>query len=990
MKKRQKSIIAIALTTMMTMNQFAIPMFAQESDVENSVDTTTETNEMDTGTDSSQEDVQIQEETNQILEEEKNTDNKVYVYYDTENEKLTSESLIIASNQTTLKTSSSEETENSVAEVTMNGTIAYYDTLNEAFDTVSDVGGTATITLLKDAQLNGSVVAGKSINGNIIFIGGDYTISGNKFGINIGGNLTIESGNFTSNIPLVIFGTLNINGGTFNNALISQTGGNINVYNGNITNRLQMRGGIANIYGGDLYYIVNSNQSGTINVHGGTIHNVAGKVNYHINNITLDKDSVSLAPNTTVTLKATIYPVISAPYPILWESSKLEVATVKNGTVTAVAPGEAMITVSVEGKEATCKVTVTKGTQISPDTSKLVEKYRDNDSLALKYEASDDENINNLQFAYTEGENASLPSNNEWKNVTSEGMISIGNLDGATPYTIFLRFAETEYYSASDVVSKVFYTKCSGVNAQINYWDEKLTGLLSNKEYYINLTGTAIETITSDDKGSIVINENWMGKTIYISLKSKPGSQYTEVSIPSRPDTPTTLKGEITEKNDCKITGLEDNIFYEISSNNGQTWNDVNVENGGITGLSLGTYQVRVKASDKSFASLPATVTIEKSDSSIAFKEDFNLNKTYDEKQVTIDVNEDVVTTGSTGNISFVYEENVNGTWQKLSSAPTSAGTYRVTANLDGDTNFNSASSQPLEFTISKADSSVGFTTDSLDKTYDGNSIFVGTKQSGSSNVATKTWYELDKDGTWRELEEAPTNAGSYKVVATVKGNDNYNGAEAEMTFVIRKAKPSYTLPTDLVIKQGDALSTVSLPKGFTWIDDTQTADALGTHAFKAVFTPEDTTNYETAKVEIRVEVVPAISQVDKAPVIHAEDKTLTVGDTFDAMKGVTATDAEDGDLTDKIVITKNTVDTSKAGKYTVVYEVTDSHGTRVVRTIYVTVQQKTADTNKKDSNKDSAKDTAQTSTQTNVMTWTVLGIASLGALLAVLFKRKH
>ena len=125
-----------------------------------------------------------------------------------------------------------------------------------------------------------------------------------------------------------------------------------------------------------------------------------------------------------------------------------------------------MITVSVEGKEATCKVTVTKGTQISPDTSKLVEKYRDNDSLALKYEASDDENINNLQFAYTEGENASLPSNNEWKNVTSEGMISIGNLDGATPYTIFLRFAETEYYSGircciESFLYKVLRSECT-------------------------------------------------------------------------------------------------------------------------------------------------------------------------------------------------------------------------------------------------------------------------------------------------------------------------------------------------------------------------------------------------------------------------------------------------------------------------------------------------------------------------------------------------
>lgn len=129
---------------------------------------------------------------------------------------------------------------------------------------------------------------------------------------------------------------------------------------------------------------------------------------------------------------------------------------------------------------------------------------------------------------------------------------------------------------------------------------------------------------------------------------------------------------------------------------------------------------------------------------------------------------------------------------------------------------------------------------------------------------------------------------------------------------------------------------------------------------------------------------------VNALPVFHAGDLTITVGDAFDPMQGVTATDAEDGDLTGKIVITKNTVDTSKAGKYTVVYEVTDSHGTRVVRTIYVTVQQKTTDTGKEDSNKDSAKDTAQTSTQTNILARSVLGIASLGALLAVLFKRKH
>lgn len=439
----------------------------------------------------------------------------------------------------------------------------------------------------------------------------------------------------------------------------------------------------------------------------------------------------------------------------------------------------------------------------------------------------------------------------------------------------------------------------------------------------------------------------------------------------------------------CDITYGETPSPSAVAKIGTPTYTYATEENGTYTSaapITAGTYYVKATVSYGG-ESLETTkqFTINKANSTIAFKDGFSLDKTYDTNPVTINIDEAVDTTGSKGNISFVYEKNVNGTWQELSSAPTGAGTYQVTAKLDGDTNYNEASSQPLEFTISKTDSSVGFTTDSLDKTYDGKSVFVGTKQEGSSHARVLTWYK-DNNGVWEQIQEAPTNAGSYKVVATVEGDDNYNGAKAEMTFVISKAKPSFTLPTDLVIKQGDALSTVSLPKGFTWIDDAQTANVLGTHAFKAVFTPADTTNYETVEVEIRVVVVPAISQVDKAPVIHAEDKTLTVGDTFDAMKGVTATDAEDGDLTDKIVITKNTVDTSKAGKYTVVYEVTDSYGTRVVRTIYVTVQQKTTDTDKEDSKKD----TAQTSTQTNVMAWTVLGIASLGALLAVLFKRKH
>lgn len=516
-------------------------------------------------------------------------------------------------------------------------------------------------------------------------------------------------------------------------------------------------------------------------------------------------------------------------------------------------------------------------------------------------------------------------------------------------------------------------------------------------------TSRYLLTISGDTNSNLIINSD-SGSAGSLSIQKWGGDiqNCKNVSITINGGTVSGIKG-VTPIYGAN-SWVRDLIIYDITYGETPspsaiamigtpTYTYATEENGTYTSaapITAGTYYVKATVSYGG-ESLETTkqFTINKANSTIAFKDGFSLDKTYDTNPVTINIDEAVDTTGSKGNISFVYEKNVNGTWQELSSAPTGAGTYQVTAKLDGDTNYNEASSQPLEFTISKADSFVEFTVDSLDKTYDGVSAFAPTRQTGGSHSRVLTWYK-DNNGVWEKIETAPTDAGYYKVVATVEGNSNFNSSQTEMIFEISKAKPSFTLPTDLVIKQGDALSTVSLPKGFTWIDDTQTADVLGTQSFKAVFTPEDTTNYETVEVEIRVEVVPAVSQVDKAPVIHAEDKTLTVGDTFDAMKGVTATDAEDGDLTDKIVITKNTVDTSKAGKYTVVYEVTDSHGTRVVRTIYVTVQQKTADTNKKDSNKDSAKDTAQTSTQTNVLAWSVLGIASLGALLAVLFKRKH
>ena len=81
---------------------------------------------------------------------------------------------------------------------------------------------------------------------------------------------------------------------------------------------------------------------------------------------------------------------------------------------------------------------------------------------------------------------------------------------------------------------------------------------------------------------------------------------------------------------------------------------------------------------------------------------------------------------------------------------------------------------------------------------------------------------------------------------------------------------------------------------------------------------------------------------VNSAPTIKAENREIIVGDTFDPMAGVTAADAEDGDLTAKIQLFSNYVDVKKPGVYYVVYKVVDTKGAMATETVRVDVKEKT------------------------------------------------
>ena len=81
-----------------------------------------------------------------------------------------------------------------------------------------------------------------------------------------------------------------------------------------------------------------------------------------VTGVTLDKATLSLSAGTKGTLKATTAPDNATIKEVMWSTSDESVATVDNGVVTAVAPGEVTITAtsfSDNTKKAECVVTVT-------------------------------------------------------------------------------------------------------------------------------------------------------------------------------------------------------------------------------------------------------------------------------------------------------------------------------------------------------------------------------------------------------------------------------------------------------------------------------------------------------------------------------------------------------------------------------------------------------------------------------------------------------
>jgi len=137
------------------------------------------------------------------------------------------------------------------------------------------------------------------------------------------------------------------------------------------------------------------------------------------------------------------------------------------------------------------------------------------------------------------------------------------------------------------------------------------------------------------------------------------------------------------------------------------------------------------------------------------------------------------------GASSLLYT-NTSGTAYSSSIPPTNAGSYQVVASAVSTTNYNAATSVTYTFTIGKATATIsvsGVQSFTYNGTSQGPSTITYSGDGGTTLLYNNT------SGTAYSSNIAPTNAGSYQVVATASAGTNYLAVSSNAyTFTINKA----------------------------------------------------------------------------------------------------------------------------------------------------------------------------------------------------------
>ena len=215
------------------------------------------------------------------------------------------------------------------------------------------------------------------------------------------------------------------------------------------------------------------------------------------------------------------------------------------------------------------------------------------------------------------------------------------------------------------------------------------------------------------------------------------------------------------------------------------------------------------------------------------------------------------------------------------------------------------------------------------------------------------------------DIRLGSTDSGKKGFELTLKNNEvleNYAGNALQPAdkfySTVKRPKLIFTLKDGATLARGDyKAGAVTVDGDKSIVDLSAVYDGRfltpgNTYTFKLVrndsqeVSPDQIESvvleqYYDDKTQLSSQTIIGEADSNQAPVISGVgNQTITVGESFDPLAGVTATDKEDGDLTSQIKVTGK-VDTAKEGNYPLTYSVTDSDGNETIAKRVITVEKK-------------------------------------------------
>ena len=226
--------------------------------------------------------------------------------------------------------------------------------------------------------------------------------------------------------------------------------------------------------------------------------------------------------------------------------------------------------------------------------------------------------------------------------------------------------------------------------------------------------------------------------------------------------------------------------------------------------MNAGEYKVvAIVAEDTNYKSASAEKIFHISQANNAWKEELSIiGWTYGEQENVPNAS------AQFGTVTYSYCDSENGIYSE--QVPTQAGTYWVKAVIEESNNYAGLEAK-VPFEIAQADTQLSINK-TLAQTYNGQKIKLEDADLMIQGSTGKVTYQYqiwnEEQQRWIDMDDAPVNAGKYKVVVTVEADTNYHSASVEKEFIISKAENTFIIH-DALDKQYDGQS-IQIPTNIT------------------------------------------------------------------------------------------------------------------------------------------------------------------------------